>query len=70
MITGAIITNTVIQKSRGQQSLALETSNGYMLSLKQWSKLIFSDLTELYLHFKVLQVTCVFRTRASVILDD
>lgn len=51
MITGAIITNIVIKKSRGQQSIALQTHNDYMLPFKQWSKLwlvqFFSDLEEL-----------------------
>lgn len=51
MITGAIITNIVIKKSKGQQSIALQTNNDYMLSFKEWSKLwlvqSFSDLAEL-----------------------
>ena len=55
MITGAIITNIVIKKSRGQQSIALQTHNDYMLPFKQWSKLwlvqFFSDLEELTTFF-------------------
>lgn len=34
MITGAIITNIVIKKSGGQQSIALQTNYDYMLSFQ------------------------------------